>query len=164
MAKRKSLIAMISLAIVMFLAIGYAAVTTTLTINGTSTAQPGTLDVYFTNAQVTTNAASLTAEAALDTGAKPTSATFSGTFTAKDQVLVYTFTVANDSVEYNATLSATVNPESNENFTCVVGTMPTVNSEGTATFTVTVTYIKAVTDTVDVNWTITITATGVPKA
>mgnify|MGYP007102736389 CR=1 FL=1 len=88
--KKNSSFVVIALLLIVTISIGYAALSTTLNINGTSTIKKQTWSVYFDTLTVTSGSATATTPAAVDTG--KTKVSYAVTLNTPGQF--YEFTVA----------------------------------------------------------------------
>lgn len=172
MNKKRGLIALFSMLIVCVLAIGYAAITATVTLTGTTTATKGDFALIWDNTVVsgTATPASGTTNAALggtvSYSVDDKTATFTATgFKVPGDKVVFTLTVKNVSNDYNATGVAITK-------TSVDGTehalwteaheisSTTINAKtgtATVTFTFTLKTANANEDDASATWTFTVT-------
>ena len=163
MKKRRIVLAAFMIIAVLTMAIGFAAYSTTLSINGTTAVSAGavdfTKDVKFTNV-VSSNEAFGTA-----TIGDGQNATFTvDGMTAYNDRVQFTYTITNDS-DYAVNIEITTHPTPATPSKCTVTTAlssNTIAKGGTITATVTVVLNENVTAAVDpINWTIEYTATSV---
>ena len=145
------------------MAIGFAAYSTTLSINGTTAVSPDaiefTKDVKFTNV-VSSNEAFGTASVG-----DGQNATFTvDGMTAYNDRVQFTYTIANDS-DYDVNIVISTHPTPASTSKCTVTTAlssNTIAKGGTITATVTVVLNENVSVAVDpINWTIEYTATSI---
>lgn len=160
MKKRRSLITILMVCLISLIGIGYAAITSSLTINGTSNATPSdsnfsvvfdtTEDDTVTNCTIS-NLTETSATVTVD-GSKLT--TTGDTATA-------TLTINNDSTELGANLVANVTQGSTSFFTVTANlTQSSIAANGTTTVVVTIQLVKTPTENVTDSFTVTITATA----
>lgn len=160
MKKRRSLITILMVCLISLIGIGYAAITSSLTINGTSnaTASDSNFSVVFdtTEDDTVTNCtiSSLTETSATVTvdGSK---------LTKTGDTATATLTINNDSTELGANLVANVT-QGSTNFFAVTAdlTQSSIAANGTTTVVVTIQLVKTPTETVTDSFTVTITATA----
>ena len=176
MNKRKSMIGLLLIVAVLFIGIGYAAISSvTLTITGNAKVEPGAdaFNVNYTydsttpaNNKIVGAASTGFTITAANTYAEYTAlrtAVISATeFTEQGQYVDFTFTVKNESSHLNATLtnSDISLPSGNTYFTVTLPSTVNLNlaPNGTGTFTVRVTCVKTPTEVQTWNsWVVTIT-------
>ncbi len=183
MRKKKSMTGLLLILAVLFIGVGYAAISTvTLNINGSAKVEPASdaFDVNFVyDAQTASNnkiagtaSTGFTINAA-NTYAEYTAnktATLTATeFTTKDQYVDFVFTVRNDSADLNATLTnanITLPTDSNGYFSVTLPETVNLNlaPAATGTFKVRVTCTKTPTATQTWNsWTIAINPQAAEK-
>lgn len=163
MKKRRIVLAAFMIIAVLTMAIGFAAYSTTLSINGTTAVSPDaiefTKDVKFTNV-VSSNEAFGTASVG-----DGQNATFTvDGMTAYNDRVQFTYTIANDS-DYDVNIVISTHPTPASTSKCTVTTAlssNTIAKGGTITATVTVVLNENVSVAVDpINWTIEYTATSI---
>ena len=163
MKKRRIVLAAFMIIAVLTMAIGFAAYSTTLSINGTTAVSPDaiefTKDVKFTNV-VSSNEAFGTASVG-----DGQNATFTvDGMTAYNDRVQFTYTIANDS-DYDVNILISTHPTPASTSKCTVTTAlssNTIAKGGTITATVTVVLNENVSVAVDpINWTIEYTATSI---
>lgn len=95
-SKKKSSFAVpLLLLLVISISIGYAALSTTLNINGTSTIKTQTWDVHFANVKVTTNSGATVTKAPTITDGKTTEVTYNVALNQPGSVYEFTVDVVN---------------------------------------------------------------------
>ena len=167
MKKRRTVVIAFLLAAIMVIGVGYAALATDLSINGTATTALDTSDlkVYFSDATHEKTNTNLTAEVPTAPGVGVTSLTYNvGNFKSLTDKVTTTFTITNDS-EFDVTLTepaVTINKGS-EYFNIIPGTLSatTIAKGETATFTVEVSLKEVYAQVLTATFTVEVTATGV---
>ena len=174
MKKRRTLIISLLLIAALALGIGYAALSTDLTVSGAVSNAPHPIDVTFQEGSITAGAGLASAEAVskviCTNGAK--SATFDvAGLIHKDDKVVATFTVVNNN-KYAVTLNTPTITETDANnfFTATTtwlddngdatATAPRLEAGETATFQITVTMDKNTAETYTGDFVLTVTATS----
>ena len=92
---RTNYIVIALLVLVIGISIGYAALSTTLNINGTSTIKTQTWDVHFANVKVTTNSGATVTKAPTITDGKTTEVTYNEALNQPGSVYEFTVDVVN---------------------------------------------------------------------
>ena len=93
--KKNSSFVVIALLLIVTISIGYAALSTTLNINGTSTIKTQTWDVHFANVKVTTNSGATVTKAPTITDGKTTEVTYNVALNQPGSVYEFTVDVVN---------------------------------------------------------------------
>ena len=93
--KKNSSFVVIALLLIVTISIGYAALSTTLNINGTSTIKIQTWDVHFANVKVTTNTGATVTKAPTITEGKTTEVTYNVALNKPGSVYEFTVDVVN---------------------------------------------------------------------
>ena len=93
--KKNSSFVVIALLLIVTISIGYAALSTTLNINGTSTIKTQTWDVHFANVKVTTNTGATVTKAPTITEGKTTEITYNVALNQPGSVYEFTVDVVN---------------------------------------------------------------------
>ena len=93
--KKNSSFVVIALLLIVTISIGYAALSTTLNINGTSTIKTNTWDVHFANVKVTTNTGATVTKAPTITEGKTTEVTYNVALNQPGSVYEFTVDVVN---------------------------------------------------------------------
>ena len=93
--KKNSSFLVIALLLIVTISIGYAALSTTLNINGTSTIKTQTWDVHFANVKVTTNTGATVTKAPTITEGKTTEVTYNVALNQPGSVYEFTVDVVN---------------------------------------------------------------------
>lgn len=93
--KKNSSFVVIALLLIVTISIGYAALSATLNINGTSTIKTNTWDVHFANVKVTTNTAATVTKAPTITEGKTTEVTYNVALNQPGSVYEFTVDVVN---------------------------------------------------------------------
>lgn len=93
--KKNSSFVVIALLLIITISIGYAALSTTLNINGTSTIKTQTWDVHFANVKVTTNSGATVTKAPTITDGKTTEVTYNVALNQPGSVYEFTVDVVN---------------------------------------------------------------------
>jgi len=93
--KKNSSFVVIALLLIVTISIGYAALSTTLNINGTSTIKTQTWDVHFANVKVTTNTGATVTKAPTITEGKTTEVTYNVALNKPGSVYEFTVDVVN---------------------------------------------------------------------
>ena len=93
--KKNSSFVVIALLLIVTISIGYAALSTTLNINGTSTIKTQTWDVHFANVKVTTNTGATVTKAPTITEGKTTEVTYNVALNEPGSVYEFTVDVVN---------------------------------------------------------------------
>jgi len=93
--KKNSSFVVIALLLIVTISIGYAALSTTLNINGTSTIKTQTWDVHFANVKVTTNTGATVTKAPTITEGKTTEVTYNVALNQPGSVYEFTVDVVN---------------------------------------------------------------------
>ena len=174
MKKRRTLIISLLLIAALALGIGYAALSTDLTVSGSVSNAPHPIDVTFQEGSISAGAGLASAEAAsrvvCTNGAKSATFDVAGLVHQGDKV-VATFTVVNNN-KYAVTLNApsVTETDANDFFTATTtwldadgnatATTPRLASGETATFQVTVTMDKNTAETYTGDFVVTVTATS----
>lgn len=160
MKKRRSLITILMVCLIALVGIGYAAITSTLTINGTSnaTASDSNFTVVFDTAKDDT-VTNCTITALEETSA---TVTVDGSkLTKTGDTATATLTINNTSDELGANLVANVTQGTKGYFTVTADlTQSSIAASGTTTVVVTITLDKTPTENVTDSFTVTITATA----
>lgn len=94
--KKNSSFVVIALLLIVTISIGYAALSTTLNINGTSTIKTQSWDVHFENVKVTTNTGVTVTKAPTITEGKTTEVTYNVALNQPGSVYEFTVDVVND--------------------------------------------------------------------
>ena len=174
MKKRRTLVISLLLIAALALGIGYAALSTDLTVNGSVSNSPHPIDVTFKEGSITAGAGLASAEAAskvvCTNGAKSATFDVAGLVHQGDKV-VATFTVVNNN-KYSVTLNTPTITETDAHqfFTATTTwldaegaattTTPTLAAGATATFQITVTMDKNTAETYTGDFVLTVTATS----
>ena len=107
--KKNSSFVVIALLLIVTISIGYAALSTTLNINGTSTIKTQTWDVHFANVKVTTNTGATVTKAPTITEGKTTEVTYEVTLPTPGTFYEFTVDVVNaGSLDAKLSADATV--------------------------------------------------------
>ena len=93
--KKNSSFVVIALLLIVTISIGYAALSTTLNINGTSTIKTQTWDVHFENVKVTTNSGATVTKKPTITDGKTTEVTYNVALNQPGSVYEFTVDVVN---------------------------------------------------------------------
>lgn len=93
--KKNSSFVVIALLLIVTISIGYAALSATLNINGTSTIKTNTWDVHFANVKVTTNTGATVTKAPTITEGKTTEVTYNVALNQPGSVYEFTVDVVN---------------------------------------------------------------------
>lgn len=93
--KKNSSFVVIALLLIVTISIGYAALSTTLNINGTSTIKTNTWDVHFANVKPTTNTGATVTKAPTITEGKTTEVTYNVALNKPGSVYEFTVDVVN---------------------------------------------------------------------
>lgn len=93
--KKNSSFVVIALLLIVTISIGYAALSATLNINGTSTIKTNTWDVHFANVKVTTNTGATVTKAPTITEGKTTEVTYNVALNKPGSVYEFTVDVVN---------------------------------------------------------------------
>ena len=160
MKRRRGLIAVLIVCVAAVLGIGYAALSDTLIINGTSNATPSDANfvvVFDTEAQNTVEHCTVTE--VTETTAKMT--VTGADLTKTGDSATATLTIDNNSPELGASLAASVTNTNEEYFTVTYDfAQDSIAASGTTTITVTVELVKTPIENVTGTFTVTITATS----
>ena len=93
--KKNSSFVVIALLLIVTISVGYAALSTTLNINGTSTIKTNTWDVHFANVKTTTNTGATVTKAPTITEGKTTEVTYNVALNKPGSVYEFTVDVVN---------------------------------------------------------------------